>query len=268
MRIGWLSPTGVFTESPFGTHEESAKQICEKKGFVEKYWDWVKTNGDNEINHLMRDFLSEVKGYCLIHNPSGYTGYIVTNMKNLTKPQKEFLYGYFMDKEQNLCFEPCEMESYQTGMVLRKLAEYEDLEEQGKLIKLPCDPGDNLLGLSREDVLVALNNYDQIMKRVEEVVDEIGFLTPAYYALEIGETKFTGNPIDTVHIVAYDMYDDEYDSISGKFPLDFLFEDAEAHKNWYKKKREEAERRRALARERERNESELRELERLKAKYE
>ena len=36
-------------------------------------------------------------GRGLIHNPSGYTGYIVTNMKNLTKQQKEFLYGYFMD---------------------------------------------------------------------------------------------------------------------------------------------------------------------------
>lgn len=95
--FGWLSPTGVFTESPFGTHEESAEQICEEKGFTEEYWNWVKENRDNEINHLMRDFLSEVKGYCLIHNPSGYTGYIVTNMKNLTKQQKEFLYGYFMD---------------------------------------------------------------------------------------------------------------------------------------------------------------------------
>ena len=95
--FGWLSPTGVFTESPFGTHEESAEQICEEKGFTEEYWNWVKENRDNEIDHLMRDFLSEVKGYCLIHNPSGYTGYIVTNMKNLTKQQKEFLYGYFMD---------------------------------------------------------------------------------------------------------------------------------------------------------------------------
>lgn len=95
--FGWLSPTGVFTESPFGTHEESAEQICEEKGFTEEYWNWVKENRGNEINHLMRDFLSEVKGYCLIHNPSGYTGYIVTNMKNLTKQQKEFLYGYFMD---------------------------------------------------------------------------------------------------------------------------------------------------------------------------
>lgn len=83
--FGWLSPTGVFTESPFGTHEESAEQICEEKGFTEEYWNWVKENRGNEINHLMRDFLSEVKGYCLIHNPSGYTGYIVTNMKNLTK---------------------------------------------------------------------------------------------------------------------------------------------------------------------------------------
>ena len=70
---------------------------CEEKGFTEEYWNWVKENRGNEINHLMRDFLSEVKGYCLIHNPSGYTGYIVTNMKNLTKQQKEFLYGYFMD---------------------------------------------------------------------------------------------------------------------------------------------------------------------------
>ena len=58
---------------------------------------WVKENGDNEIGHLMRDFLSEVKGYCLIHNPTGCGGYIVTNMKSLTKRQKEFLYGYFMD---------------------------------------------------------------------------------------------------------------------------------------------------------------------------
>ena len=89
--FGWLSPTGVFTESPFGTHEESAEQICEEKGFTEEYWNWVKENRGNEINHLMRDFLSEVKGYCLIHNPSGYTGYIVTNMKNLTKQQIQIL---------------------------------------------------------------------------------------------------------------------------------------------------------------------------------
>ncbi len=96
--FGWLSPTGEFTESPFGQHEESAEEICEKKGFDEEYWKWRKERKDGEnCLRLKRDFLSIVKGYCLIHNPSGYGGYIVTNMKNLTRKQKEFLYGYFMD---------------------------------------------------------------------------------------------------------------------------------------------------------------------------
>ena len=35
--FGWLSPTGEFTESPFGQHEESAEEICEKKGFDEEF---------------------------------------------------------------------------------------------------------------------------------------------------------------------------------------------------------------------------------------
>lgn len=95
--FGWLSPSGEFTESPFGEHEESARLICEQKGFVDEYWKWVKATGDNGIGHLMRDFLSGVKGYCLIHNPTGYNGYIVTNTRNLTKKQKEFLYGYFIN---------------------------------------------------------------------------------------------------------------------------------------------------------------------------
>lgn len=95
--FGWLSPLGEFTESPFGEHEESANLICEKRGFVDEYLKWVEETGNNKIGHLMRDFLSEVKGYCLIHNPTGYNGYMVTNMRNLTKKQKEFLYAYFID---------------------------------------------------------------------------------------------------------------------------------------------------------------------------
>ena len=96
--FGWVSPTGEFTESPFGTHEESAEQIIKRKGFMDEYWEWRDSNKDVTENRLMRDFLSEVKGYCLIHNPFGDGGYIVTNRKNLTKKQKEFLYEYFMDK--------------------------------------------------------------------------------------------------------------------------------------------------------------------------
>lgn len=50
--FGWLSPTGVFTESPFGTHEESAEQICEEKGFTEEYWNWVKEKAMQNVTAL------------------------------------------------------------------------------------------------------------------------------------------------------------------------------------------------------------------------
>ena len=33
----------------------------------------------------------------IIRHPSGTGGYIVTNIKELTKKQREFLYDYFMD---------------------------------------------------------------------------------------------------------------------------------------------------------------------------
>lgn len=95
--FGWLSPTGEFTESPFGEHEESAEEICEKKGFETEYRAWRQEKLGTGEMRLYRDFLAEVKGYCLIHNPSGTGGYIVTNIKELTKKQREFLYDYFMD---------------------------------------------------------------------------------------------------------------------------------------------------------------------------
>ena len=91
--FGWLSPTGEFTEGDWCEHEEVAEEIVEKKGFYKEYREWRKT----DYSRLCRDFLSEVKGYCLIHNPSMNGGYIVSNIKPLTKKQKEFLYGYFMD---------------------------------------------------------------------------------------------------------------------------------------------------------------------------
>lgn len=94
--FGWLSPTGLFTESPFGQHEQSASEICINMGFVPEYEAWKKENCDTGFS-LKRDFLSKEKGYCLIHNPTGSGGYIVTHLKPLTKKQKEFLYAYFMD---------------------------------------------------------------------------------------------------------------------------------------------------------------------------
>lgn len=92
-----------------------------------------------------------------------------------------------------------------------------------------------MFDLTREDVLKTLENHEKIMDRVAEVVDEIGFTTNEFNALESDKTEFG---IDAVHVTAYDSHSDLYDSISGSFPLDFLFENETQHKDWYQKKRE------------------------------
>lgn len=88
--FGWLSPTGEFTEGDFGEHEAVAQQIVKIRGFYEEY-------RNESICDTARDFLTKDKGYVLIHNPIGNGGYIVSNVKPLTKKQREFLYEYFSD---------------------------------------------------------------------------------------------------------------------------------------------------------------------------
>ena len=97
--------------------------------------------------------------------------------------------------------------------------------------------------MTKEDAMNTLKNYSMLMSRVREVVDEIGFLSKEFNMLDINKTNFTK---DSVHVVAYDGHYDTYDSVSCKFPLEFLFEPAE-----------EAEK-----------EEELRLLKKLKLKYE
>ncbi len=95
--FGWLSPTGKFIESPFGTHEKRANEIIKQRLFNEEFRKWSK---DKKEVGLRRDFLAEVKGYALIHNPNMFSdAYIVTHTKPLTRKQKDFLFGYFADME-------------------------------------------------------------------------------------------------------------------------------------------------------------------------
>ena len=92
--FGWLSPTGDFTEGDFAEHEAVASEIVREKDWIGEFQKWDDESYDVK---LKRDFLADVKGYCLIHNPYGTGGYIVSHTKQLTKKQKEFLYGYFSD---------------------------------------------------------------------------------------------------------------------------------------------------------------------------
>lgn len=91
--FGWLSPSGDFLEGDFAHHEEVAQSILEENDFKEEFQAWAA----GSLGNTARDFLTEVKGYCLIHNPSGGGGYVVSRVKPYTKKQREFLYGYFMD---------------------------------------------------------------------------------------------------------------------------------------------------------------------------
>ena len=100
---GWLSPTGEFIESDWGTHEESAIEIIKQKYFKEDYNEWRKSTDNKSL--LYRDFLIYGKGYVLIHNPSMIGNYKVTYTKDLTRQQKDFLYGYFIDMGDRLSAE-------------------------------------------------------------------------------------------------------------------------------------------------------------------
>ena len=92
--FGWLSPTGEFIKGDWGEHEGIAIEIVKQKHLESDYNEW-RMKDDGHI--LYRDYLINVKGYALIHNPSMYGNYIVTHTKELTKRQKDFLYGYFID---------------------------------------------------------------------------------------------------------------------------------------------------------------------------
>lgn len=122
-----------------------------------------------------------------------------------------------------------------------------------------------MFDLTKEQVLQTLANYEKIMDRVAEVVDEIGFTDEEFNAFESDKTEFDK---DTVYVTAYDSNYDLYDSISGSFPLDFLFESEDQHKDWYKNKREQAKKERLQEEEQRQKERELAELQRLKEKYE
>ena len=92
-----------------------------------------------------------------------------------------------------------------------------------------------MFDLTREDVLKTLENYEKIIDRVTEVVDEIGFTTNEFNEFESDKTDFGK---DKVYVTAYDSHYDLYDSTSGSFLLDFLFENEDQHKDWYKNQRD------------------------------
>ena len=65
-------------------------------------------------------------------------------MERLTRKSQSSEMVWFIDHNNNgLNLEPCEMSYSNNGKAIRKLAYYEDAEEQGRLVILPCKIGDS-----------------------------------------------------------------------------------------------------------------------------
>lgn len=63
-------------------------------------------------------------------------------MERLTQKAPDSEMVWFKDKER--LFEPCEMSAHQSRLAIAKLAAYEQAEDQGLLLRLPCKVGDKI----------------------------------------------------------------------------------------------------------------------------
>ena len=74
---------------------------------------------------------------------------------------------------------PAEMTVNETRIVLRKLADYEDLEEQGLLVRLPCKVGDTVWVVTSP---INVFGYDEYDGDAEYEVYESFLSSVSYYA--------------------------------------------------------------------------------------
>lgn len=71
---------------------------------------------------------------------------------------------WFKDENNNILLEPCEMSSHHSRIAIAKLAAYEDAEEQGLLLRLPCKVGDTVYVVTSPFNVFDDIEYDENMK--------------------------------------------------------------------------------------------------------
>lgn len=74
-------------------------------------------------------------------------------MGRLTERSKNSNMVWFKDTEsEGMRLEPCEMTAHHSRMTIEKLAAYEDAEEQGLLLRVPCKVGDAVYVVVGKDI--------------------------------------------------------------------------------------------------------------------
>lgn len=93
---GWLEPDGTFHNVKWGDHEGWANNYLQKNLSVEEYRHVIF--GGKDVMSA-GDYLT-TKGWVLLHNPSmGIAFPTRDSTKRYTKPQKDFLYDYYIERD-------------------------------------------------------------------------------------------------------------------------------------------------------------------------
>ena len=91
---GWLEPNGTFHPVKFADHTGFAFEVIKNRG-----WEKEFSVSDVDGIYACGDFLTEKKGWALLHNPGRGVAFVTSSdTKPLTKAQREFLYGYYSDR--------------------------------------------------------------------------------------------------------------------------------------------------------------------------
>ena len=122
-------------------------------------------------------------------------------MERLTIRSKNSDMVWFKDAENgNAHLEPCEMTAHHNRMALDKLATYEDAEEQGLLLRLPCKIGDTLYRVNKgaKEPVIMMRVIQLYIKQIHkdrtvmriDAINDADMGESCYLPCDIGERIF------------------------------------------------------------------------------
>lgn len=173
-------------------------------GKIQTNADYIRSMSDEELAAYILNFKNtygeEYEGESSflewLQEEKGNTGRLTVRSENSGMV-------WFKDTENNdMWCEPCEMSVHNVRMALAKLADYEDAEEQGLILRLPCKVGDKVYQISENFIepctveTIFLGNYRDRngnwcnMAEIHYDRDDCPYVSTEIYFTDIGETVF------------------------------------------------------------------------------
>lgn len=173
-------------------------------GKIQTNADYIRSMSDEELAAYILNFKNtygeEYEGESSflewLQEEKGNTGRLTVRSENSGMV-------WFKDTENNdMWCEPCEMSVHNVRMALAKLADYEDAEEQGLILRLPCKVGDKVYQISENFIepctveTIYLGNYRDRngnwcnMAEIYYDRDDCPYVSTEMYFTDIGETVF------------------------------------------------------------------------------